>query len=80
MRTSAAATSEMRTYGIIFPTMSSTGLMGETSICSIVFLSFSLTMESDVAMTAVIARTKPMSPGTRNFALLSSGLYQMRAS
>ena len=78
--TRAAATSEISAYGIILPSIRLSGLTGETSICSIVFRSFSLTIESAVAITPVIAKMKAISPGTRNFALFISGLYQIRAS
>ncbi len=60
--------------------MSAADGSGETRICSIVPRSSSRTMEKAVEVVRMTIRMKAMSPGTRNLALLSSGLYQTRTS
>ena len=65
-------------YGIVLPSMISNGRRGDTMSCSIVPLSFSRTTVRDVDMTAVRTMMNPISPGTRNFDEIRSGLYQMR--
>ncbi len=48
--------------------------------CSQVPRSFSRTTDSAVEIAPVIIPMKPIRPGTRNSALFSSGLNQMRGS
>ena len=60
--------------------MISAGRAGETISCSMVPRSFSRTIESEVATTAASIISMPVRPGTRNLALLSSALNQMRGS
>ena len=60
--------------------MSSAGFTGETMICSMVWRSFSRTIEREVATTAESIMSIATSPGTRNLALCTSGLNQMRGS
>ena len=50
------------------------GRTGETSNTSIVPISFSRTMETDVIMAQISIRIKPITPGTKLYSLLLCGL------
>ena len=51
-----AEASEMKKYGMLFPTTNDTVSIGAIRTCSMVPLSFSRTIESAVEITAVIIR------------------------
>ena len=78
IRIMAALKRESRRYGKIFPAMSSKEFIGETFICSIVPLSFSLTRDKETLIAAVIRRIIAIRPGIRNRVVCRSGLYQKR--
>ena len=67
-------------YGSVLPTMYEPVPRGAMRTCSIVPRSFSRTTDSAVDTTDEIMPMYAMSPGTRNRALRSSGLYQTRGS
>ncbi len=58
-----------------FPIINSNILIGDTVICSTVFRSFSRTIESEVAITAIIIRMKAINPGIKKLAVFNCGLY-----
>ena len=77
---STADVNDIARYGRVFPRMYATGPTGAILTCSIVPRSFSRTTERAVETTAVIIEMYAIRPGTRNRALRSCGLYQMRGS
>ncbi len=67
-------------YGIDLPNNNSKDLVGETYICSMVPRSFSLTIEREIDITAVITRIIAISPGIKNSVDFNSGLNQNTGS
>ena len=63
------------TKGIVFPSINSTGRMGVTINCSIVPISFSLTIAREVRRIVVIIRITATTPGRLKFCDFNSGLY-----
>ena len=55
---------EMRTKGMVFPNINSTGRMGVTRICSMVPISFSRTTDRAVSIRLISSTTMAMTPGT----------------
>ena len=51
------------------------GFTGDTSSSSIVPVSFSLTIDTDVIIEHIIMRMSPMTPGTKLYADFMAGLY-----
>src|SRR5690554_3131479 len=66
--------SDKARYGSAFETITKNGLNGDTSNTSIVPLSFSLTMETEVISTQTSSRIRDITPGTKLMADLSPGL------
>jgi hypothetical protein len=80
MRIMAALNKDRIRYGSILPEINSKELIGETFICSMVPLSFSLTSDKETLIAAVIRSIIAMRPGIRKRVVCRSGLYQKRAS
>ncbi len=62
---------ESRKYGIILAITIIPGRIGETSKISIVPVSFSLTIDTDVSIAHISIKISPMMPGTKLYPLLS---------
>ena len=61
----ARMTHDSRKYGISFPRITARALTGETSSRSIVPVSFSLTMETEVIIAHIRMKIIPIMPGTK---------------
>ena len=78
MRINSTSIKPMMMKGMSLPTMSSLGLSGVTSNCSMVPISFSLTMLRAVRLVVTMSSIIQMTPGTIKSALERSGLYHSR--
>ncbi len=64
-------------YGTAFASTTICGRMGDTSMTSIVPISFSLTMVMAVIMVHTSSRTMAITPGTKLNAPFNCGLYNI---
>ena len=67
-------TTESVKYGAIFESMMCSGFMGEARSTSMVPVSFSRTMATDVIMAQMSISTRPITPGTKLYELFCCGL------
>ena len=67
----------MTKYGIILARTIFIGFIGDTSSTSMLPVSFSLTMDTEVISAQISSSISPMIPGTKLYELFNCGLYSI---
>src|SRR5690606_16542035 len=71
-------TSDKNIYGMALLTINNNGFSGETKITSMVLISFSLTIATEVIIAAIKTKIMVITPGTKLYVPFNCGLYNIR--